>query len=165
MNDAAGSDDAGERVSRYTVREVSYRVHRDPGMPRRGAQINSPELAASLVRTVFSGLPDDDRERLVVILLDTRNRYMGHHIVSVGTVNASLSHPRETFRTAILSGAVAILLAHNHPSGDPTPSEEDREITQRMVAAGEILGIRVLDSIVISDGTRQCFSVQFGQQA
>jgi DNA repair protein RadC len=72
--------------------------------------------------------------------------------VSVGTLTASLVHPREVFREAIRSAAAAILLVHNHPSGDPAPSEDDRSVTRRLQAAGELVGIRVLDHVIVSEG-------------
>jgi DNA repair protein RadC len=72
--------------------------------------------------------------------------------VSQGTLTASLVHPREVFRAAVQAAAAAVVLVHNHPSGDPTPSQEDHEVTRRLVAAGEVLGIRVVDHVVVADG-------------
>ena len=89
-----------------------------------------------------------DREEFIVVLLDGKNRTMGFNQVSVGTLTASLVHPREVFQPAILSGACAVIVGHNHPSGDPSPSAEDRDITRRLAKAGELLGIRLLDSVV-----------------
>ena len=91
-----------------------------------------------------------DRECFAAIHLDSRNCPIAVEIVSVGTLNASMVHPREVFKAAILSNAEGIIIAHNHPSGDPTPSREDLELTRRMVQAGEILGIEVLDHIVVA---------------
>ncbi len=88
----------------------------------------------------------------MVLLLDGRNRVMRQSRVSQGTLNASLVHPREVFRSAVREAAAALVLVHNHPSGDPTPSREDLEITDRLVEAGGVLGIRVLDHVVIADG-------------
>lgn len=92
-----------------------------------------------------------DREEFIVIPLDAKNRVLGFHTVSVGSLTASIVHPREVFKVAILANAVAVILVHNHPSGDPTPSEEDRRVTSRLKAAGEELGIPVLDHLVIGD--------------
>ena len=93
-----------------------------------------------------------DREHFNVILLNTKNHVLGIENVSVGSLNASLVHPRELFKKAILKSAAGIILVHNHPSGDPEPSGEDKQVTCRMVEAGEIIGIEVLDHIVIGDG-------------
>src|SRR5438876_10625041 len=92
-----------------------------------------------------------DREMFVVILLDGKNRILGFNVVSVGSLTAALVHPREVFKAAILSNAAALVLVHNHPSGDPTPSAEDRAITERLRQVGELVGIRVLDHVVIGD--------------
>ena len=91
------------------------------------------------------------REHFVVILLDGRNRVMTESQISQGTLTASLVHPREVFRAAIRAGAAAIVLVHNHPSGDATPSEEDVRVTARLVEAGEIVGIRVVDHVVVAE--------------
>ena len=90
-------------------------------------------------------------ERFIVVFLDARHRVTGSQIVSIGSLNASIVHPREVFRVAILHGAAAIILGHNHPSGDPTPSSDDMELTRRLVKSGELLGIKVLDHIIIGD--------------
>ena len=88
----------------------------------------------------------------MVLLLDGRNCVMRQSRISQGTLNASLVHPREVFRCAVREAAAALVLVHNHPSGDPTPSREDLEITDRLVEAGRVLGIRVLDHVVIAEG-------------
>ena len=92
-----------------------------------------------------------DKEAFWSLLLDGKHRLMAANLVSVGTLTASLVHPREVFRPAIAQGACAIILVHNHPSGDPTPSPEDVEITQRLVETGRLVGIRVLDHVVVGD--------------
>src|SRR5262245_32901509 len=93
-----------------------------------------------------------DREEFVVLLLDAKNKLLGFHVVSVGSLTSSIVHPREVYKVAILGNAAAIILLHNHPSGDPTPSNEDLHITQRLCQIGEVLGIKVLDHVVIGDG-------------
>lgn len=95
------------------------------------------------------------QECFCVLCLDTRNRLIRRHLVSLGTLNQSLVHPREVFRPAIRDGAAAIILAHNHPSGDPSPSAEDLAITGKLIEAGGLLDIQVLDHLVIGDG-RYC---------
>ena len=90
-----------------------------------------------------------DRERFLSVLVDGRHKVIGIDEVSSGTLTASLVHPREIFKTAIVANAAGIVLVHNHPSGDPTPSAEDREITKRLKQASEILGIPILDHIIL----------------
>ena len=91
-----------------------------------------------------------DREVFVVLHLDTRNRVVAHETTSIGSQNASLVHPREVFKAAILKGATSIILAHNHPSGDPAPSKEDIDLTHRLVEAGGLMGIDVLDHVIVA---------------
>lgn len=94
-------------------------------------------------------LEEKEKEHILVIYLDTKNRISKHETVSMGTLNASLIHPREIFKTAIKENTNAIIVAHNHPSGDPTPSPDDREITKGLHAAGELLEIQMLDHVII----------------
>ena len=91
-----------------------------------------------------------DREVFVVLHLDTRNRVVAHETTSIGSQNASLVHPREVFKAAILKGATSIILAHNHPSGDPAPSKDDIDLTHRLAEAGGLMGIQVLDHVVVA---------------
>lgn len=93
-----------------------------------------------------------DREQFLVILLTTKNHVIDVEYVTEGTLNATLVHPREIFKPAIKRSAHAIILAHNHPSGDPTPSKEDHMVTRRMVEAGKTIGIEVLDHLVLGKG-------------
>jgi len=93
-----------------------------------------------------------DREQFLSLLLNGRNQLIGFNLVSIGTLTSALVHPREVFKPAILASAAAIILVHNHPSGDPEPSSEDRALTSRLKEAGEIIGIRILDHVVIGDG-------------
>ena len=93
---------------------------------------------------------DRDKEHFWVIATDGRNKVKYIELVSLGTMNASLVHPREVFRTAIFRATAGIILGHNHPSGDCTPSEDDIEITKRLVEAGKIIGIEILDHVIIN---------------
>lgn len=93
-----------------------------------------------------------DREEFRVLLLDAKNRVIDVVRVSVGTLTASLVHPREGLKAAIVRSAAAIVLVHNHPTGVPTPSEEDVAVTKRFVDAGKLVGIEVLDHVIIGDG-------------
>ena len=116
--------------------------------------IHSPIDAVIILQPM---LEDCDREKFIALLLDTKNHVVAANTVSIGTVNASLVHPREIFKVALLCNASAVILAHNHPSGNPTPSSEDIDITNRLKKAGEILGIEVLDHIIIGDNTWTSF--------
>lgn len=91
------------------------------------------------------------KEQFVCLFLDTKNHVIGKETLSIGTLNASLVHPREVFRAAIKAGCASIICIHNHPSGDPTPSPEDVRLTKRLVESGELVGIDVLDHLVIGD--------------
>jgi len=109
-------------------------------------ELSSPQKAgAYLVRL----LQDKDREHFCVVLLDTKNHVLGVEQISVGGLSVSLAHPREVFKAAIRRSAAAVILAHNHPSGDPEPSPEDVRLTSRLVEAGELLGIDVLDHLIV----------------
>ena len=110
-----------------------------------GTMLTTPEQ----VEAYLSELKTAAQEVFIVIALNAKNRVIEKHLISLGTVNSTLVHPRECFRALIQSGASATILAHNHPSGDPTPSTEDRVITNRLKEASELLGIRLLDHIVI----------------
>ena len=99
-----------------------------------------------------------DREMFVVLLLDGKNQVLGFNVVSVGTLTGALVHPREVFKAAILANAASLILVHGHPSGDPEPSAEDKAITQRLRQAGDLIGIKILDHVVIGDGTSRSFA-------
>ena len=92
-----------------------------------------------------------DREEMLCVLLDAKHKIIGLHTVSIGSMSYAIVHPRETFKAAIVSNCAAVILAHNHPSGDPTPSQEDRQLTTRLKDCGVLLGIPVLDHLVIGD--------------
>ena len=92
-----------------------------------------------------------EKEEFRAVFLDTRNRVIDTATISVGTLNSSIVHPREVFRAAIRAGSAGLILVHNHPSGDPSPSPEDLAITKRLARAGSMLGIEVLDHIIIGD--------------
>jgi DNA repair protein RadC len=96
---------------------------------------------------------DSMREAMVVLLLDTRYNLSAFSLVSLGTVNESLAHPREIFRPAIVAGSYAVIVMHNHPSGDPSPSQADHSLTRRLAEAAELLQIKLLDHVVIGDKT------------
>jgi DNA repair protein RadC len=111
-----------------------------------------PESTARLLRRYFAERTDlHGRETCVVLLLNVRRKAIGIVPISVGCLTSSLVHPREVFGPALTSGAAAIVLSHNHPSGDPEPSPEDLALTRRLAAAGALLGIEVLDHIIVGE--------------
>lgn len=114
----------------------------------RGRAIRSP---SDVQRHFLPRFRDRQRESFHALMLDGRHRLLAVDEVSVGTLTASLVHPREVFREAIRNAAAALLLAHHHPSGDPSPSPEDRSVTARLVGAGQLLGIRVVDHVIVAD--------------
>ena len=97
------------------------------------------------------------KEQFVVILLNGKNKVIGTEVISEGTLSNSLVHPREVYAPALLQHAAAIMVAHNHPSGDPAPSDEDREITKMLVRSGKVLNIPLIDHLIIGDGTYYSF--------
>jgi len=113
-----------------------------------GSRIHGP---ADVQRHFYERLRDAPQERFLAVLLDGRHRVMGDVLISQGTLTASLVHPREVFRAAIRRSAAALVLVHNHPSGDPAPSREDEQVTERLSRAGELLGIRVVDHVIVAE--------------
>ena len=111
--------------------------------------VSAPEVAGNFLRNYFEGL---DRETVAVLLLNTKNNVIGLSTISVGTLNASLVHAREVFKVAILGSASSIILAHNHPSGDNEPSEDDLLITKRLQEAGKLMGVEIIDHVIIAKG-------------
>ena len=113
----------------------------------QSVKISGPEDIYELVK---DELASSDREMLISIMLATSNRLIGVETISIGTLNSSETSPREVFKSAILSNCCGIILCHNHPSGDLTPSGHDYLITDEMTKVGELLGIKVLDHIIVS---------------
>lgn len=126
--------------------ELSRRLSVQGAPPR---SIRSPEDVRSLL---LERLRHEEREHFFTVLLNTKNHCLGIEEVSVGSLNSSIVHPREVFRAAIKRSAAALIIAHNHPSGDCTPSREDMEVTRRLTEAGRLLGIDVLDHVIFGDG-------------
>lgn len=120
---------------------------------RPQAKINSTQAARQFCLRHFSRLAHDaQQEEFHIVTLDTKLQPIGSHQITIGTLDASLVHPREVFKAAIRDSASSILLVHNHPSGDPTPSRQDHEVTERLKSAGTLLGIQVVDHIVVARG-------------
>lgn len=126
--------------------ELGLRLAKNPSANK--FTIKRPQDAAAYA---MPRLRYEKREHFALLLLDTKNQVMSFPDISIGSLNASIVHPREVFRCAISSAASSIILVHNHPSGDPTPSSEDLHITRRLVEAGKIIDIEILDHIIIGD--------------
>jgi len=127
--------------------ELSKRLEADVGEKPK-PMLKSPEDVAAVVRSQLKG---KKKEHFLVLCLDTRNRLINCKPVSIGSLDTSIVHPREVFKEAVSSSASSVIFVHNHPSGDPEPSQEDVELTKRLAKAGEIIGIDVLDHIIVCD--------------
>ncbi|THF74123.1 JAB domain-containing protein [Cohnella fermenti] len=136
---------AAKKIEFLSLRMVRER----PSILYPQRKIHSPRQAAEIFRQ-FIG--DCDRETFCILCLNTKNEPTALHQVSSGSLNASLVHPRETFKLAILANSASIIACHNHPSGEPQPSPEDIELTERLRDSGTLLGIELLDHLVLGDG-------------
>ena len=148
-NDAANAVQEGARKLRVPVLRVNV-VREGSAESPCGNLIRSPRDIAILLRHFFDG---EEREHHVALLLDTRNRIKAIVPVSVGNLDSAIVHPRETFRAAILYGAASIVVVHNHPTGNPSPSPEDIACAKRLKECGELLGIELLDSVIVGDNS------------
>lgn len=119
-----------------------------------GPRYTSPRMVFDICKDMAAL----DREHFAVLHLDVKNRIIAKETVSIGSLTQAIVHPREVFKAAVHNGSAALILAHNHPAGDPTPSNDDILITQKLKAAGEIIGIRVLDHIIIGDRLYHSFA-------
>ena len=131
-------------VPLYTTRLVRERTFTFPTRD----QVRSPAGAAAVLAEYFA---DRDREEFVIVFLDTANTLVGLHVASVGGLAASIVEPRQVFKAAVLANAAAILVAHQHPSGNPEPSREDVAVTRQLVEAGKVMGIPVHDHLIVTD--------------
>ncbi len=131
------------RIPRYRVQLV-----REGSIQVDDRHYSTPEAAAEAFQAY---LGDVDREHFLVMLLDTKNKIIGINTVAIGSLNATLVHPREVYKPAVSVNAASVILAHNHPSGDTSPSEDDITMTRRLVEAGGIMGIPVLDHVVLGE--------------
>jgi DNA repair protein RadC len=117
--------------------------------PRRATtRVRGPSTAADFIRRV---LPDNSREHFVVLHLDGSNQIIGYAVTATGGANFCQIHPREVFQGAILAGAVGLIVSHNHPSGDTTPSREDKDMTTRLKEGAQLLGLKLLDHVIVTD--------------
>ncbi|OZV10848.1 DNA repair protein RadC [Tissierella sp. P1] len=134
---------------------ISIKMVKEKSILYKERKITSP---INIVELMKDFIEDSDREKFIVIYLNTKNEPIAIHTVSIGSLNASIVHPREVMKGAILSNSSGMILVHNHPSGDTRPSNEDKSITDRLKNAGELLGIKVLDHIIIGyDGAYYSF--------
>ena len=129
---------------------VSIKMVKEASFLYQTRTISSPYDAYEMIK---DQLQDLDREQFIIACLNTKNEPTNITVVSVGSLNKAIVHPREVFKTAILSNAASIMAFHNHPSGDTTPSDQDIQLTHRLVEVGELLGIKLLDHLIIGDGS------------
>lgn len=145
-------DKSNKPLKRINV--VSIKMVRESSVLYNIRRISEPKDIVDLGKKFLDEL---DREELIVACLNAKNEVNSVNVVSIGSLNNSIVHPREVFKTAILSNAASIVMIHNHPSGDVTPSKEDKEITLRIKESGIILGIKLLDHIIIGNDTYYSF--------
>ena len=129
---------------------VSIKMVKESSFLYQTRTISSPKDAYEMIKEQLEGL---DREQFIIACLNTKNEPTNISVVAVGTLNKAIVHPREVFKTAILSNAANVIAFHNHPSGDTEPSQQDIQLTNRLYEAGELLGIKLLDHLIIGDGT------------
>ncbi|OAS83110.1 RadC family protein [Metabacillus litoralis] len=139
-----------KKVSAKRVNIVSVKLVKESSLLYKERSIRSPNDGYQLMKLF---LEDKDREHFIVASLDTKNQPVSINVCHIGSLNASIVHPREVMKAAVLSNAAAIIVGHNHPSGKTEPSKEDLEVTKRLKEAGKIIGIDVLDHIIVGDET------------
>ena len=136
---------------------IRWQMVREDG-PESEPFKDAGDVATYLIR---QGYADRDREAFIVLLLDVKHRVIAEEVVTIGILDGALIHPREVFKAAVAGSAAGIILAHNHPSGDPKPSGQDAEVTKRLHKAGEVLGIPVVDHVIVgSTGAHFSFREQ-----
>ena len=140
---------------RYQVKLLRLTVVRDASAPDPRI-LSTPAAVVDLMRDL---MPDDDREHLWALYLNAQNHLLEVYPVSTGTLTASLVHPREVFKPAILRAAASVIVVHTHPSGDPTPSKEDLQLTRQLAKAAELLDLRLHDHVIIGNGTGRWVSL------
>lgn len=136
---------------RYRLKLATWTVVREPGQPSPRV-LSDPAAVVALAKD-FLAAADDDKEHFWAIYLNAQNHYLFHTEVSTGIQSASLVHPREVLGPALREGASAVILVHNHPSGDPTPSREDIRLTRQLADSAKLMDIRLHDHVIIGSGT------------
>jgi DNA repair protein RadC len=129
------------------VFELARRLETFVEEPKR--KVCSPKDVYTLM---YPKMREQKKEKFITLCLDTKNQILREEVVSVGSLNASIVHPREVFKSALMESSASVIMVHNHPSGDPSPSREDIMVTEKMVEGGKLLGIDVLDHIIIGEG-------------
>lgn len=129
---------------------VSIKMVKDGSIMYGDRKINSPDQVVKIAND-FIDIENSDREMFIAIYLNTKNEPVAIHAVSQGSLNASIVHPREVMKGAILSNSNSMIFVHNHPSGNPSPSKEDENITDKLIEAGELMGIKVLDHVIVGE--------------
>jgi DNA repair protein RadC len=129
------------------VFELARRLETFVEEPKR--KVCSPKDVYTLM---YPKMREQKKEKFITLCLDTKNQILREEVVSIGSLNASIVHPREVFKSALMESSASVIMVHNHPSGDPSPSREDIMVTEKMVEGGKILGIDVLDHIIIGEG-------------
>jgi DNA repair protein RadC len=132
----------------YRVPNYKVQLVRDGSVPAGSRLCKTPRAAADLFRAYIG---DSDREHLVAMFLDAQNRFIGLHTISVGTIDYSVVHPREVFKAAILCNSAGLILAHNHPSGDHNPSNDDIAVTRELQRAADLMNIPIMDHLIIGE--------------
>jgi DNA repair protein RadC len=146
----------------HTIRTEEETTYTVTSLVRRRQRKAPPQIRAprDVYKLLGPRMKDYDREHFMAVLVNTKNVVLEIVTVSIGSLNASIVHPREVLKPAILASAASIILVYNHPTGDPTPSREDLEFTRRFAKCGELIGIQLLDHVIIGDGTFQSLKEQ-----
>jgi len=137
----------------YRLKTFCVQFVAEPAWYPTGSPCRASEEVDRIARSIYGTL-DADKEHFLLLAMNNKNRVNGFKVISTGSLTASLVHPREVWRSALHLCAAAVVFVHNHPSGDPAPSQEDIEITRRLKETGDMLGIRVLDHVVLGDDGR-----------
>lgn len=139
------------RVTLIREKKLSYSLTKEN-------EVSSPAVAAKIILKTIQAAGQTDRENFIVLMLNVKNQLTGSNVVSQGSLTAATLSPREVFKPAVIMNAAAIIIGHNHPSGDVTPSSEDKAVTNKLVMAGELLDIRVIDHVVVGSETGEYYS-------
>ena len=146
-------------MTMYKIPVFKVRVVRDYIQTVPYDIIDTPQKAVACARRHLNGV---DREHLVVLMMNVQNHFIGYDPVSIGSTTETIAKPNMIFKVPIVKGAAGIILVHNHPSGDPTPSPSDLKLFPLIQQCGDILEIKLLDAIILGDGTRKCWSLEHG---